>query len=357
LSEGSFDLERFYGQIGATSKERHALRQDLVRGLKDYYEWVFGYDKYGAETAFLLRERISQPYIFGFAVQRVLRDRRISDETKVGVCDIALEMASYGEDYGIPFGLYAAIHFLLEQQRIELVDLRFALLLTAGERSPFRGLEKAMTVAFFQQLLGEDELSSAERLFWAHSLIARHGDEPGASELIDITVGKRDFPVESRQELCRAWINTRQPRLEVDIPALSTSLHGTFVSERMPFWLTHVPSWPSNHMVRLGLVWLARLGDDPLQIAWKYVGYKDAFYEQIHLAVADILAEHHSTIPPSQLKSLIEQGIAITGSSPTRRKFYRLGTELFGSEYLQRATGDAAGSVRQWASRQLQKQG
>jgi hypothetical protein len=61
-------------------------------------------------------------------------------------------------------------------------------------------------------------------------------------------------------------------------------------------------------------------------------------------------------MPDAAVRRVVERGITITGSGPTRRKFYRLGADLFGDTYLTRATEDAAGSVRQWAARQLQRQ-
>jgi hypothetical protein len=108
-------------------------------------------------------------------------------------------------------------------------------------------------------------------------------------------------------------------------------------------------------MIRRGLIWLARLGDNPLTLAQRYITYRDSFAEHAHAAVADILLEYHAGIPQADIERVIEQGIGISGSVPTRRRFYRLGAELFGSEYLWRATGDTANSVRQWAVKQLQK--
>jgi len=48
----TFELADFCARVGATTKESNVLRQDLVRGLKDYYEALYGYDRYGAETIF-----------------------------------------------------------------------------------------------------------------------------------------------------------------------------------------------------------------------------------------------------------------------------------------------------------------
>jgi hypothetical protein len=195
-----------------------------------------------------------------------------------------------------------------------------------------------------------------ERAFWAHSLINRHQDQPGAADLINYLLGSEELPQDLRVELCWAWIHFRQPRLAVEAPAPDGTDRGRFVSEHLPFWIAHAPSWPTLHMVRLGLVWLPRLGEDPVELAETYVEYRNAFAEQMHAAVAEIIAEHHASMPDDAVRRVLEHGIAISGSGPTRRRFYRLGADLFGEQYLTRATADAAGSVRQWASRQLQRQ-
>ena len=109
-------------------------------------------------------------------------------------------------------------------------------------------------------------------------------------------------------------------------------------------------------MVRQSIPWLVRLGEDPLAIAETFIDYRNGFADQVHAGVADVLAEHHDRMPRDLVERLIEAGIGVTGSGPTRRRFYRLGTELFGQRYLERATEDTAGSVRQWAARELQKQ-
>jgi len=228
---------------------------------------------------------------------------------------------------------------------------------SAGETEPFRGTEKAEFVPFFQMLLSHPEFPSGERSFWGHSLVVRHRDQPGATELINLLLGHEDIPVEERLELCRAWINWRQPRLDVPIPAPDLGFRSVFATEHLPFWVAHAASWPTSKMVHLGLAWLAQLGDDPLELAQTYIAYQGSGAEQIYSAVADIIAEHHAGLPESEVRGVIERGIAITGSSPTRRRFYRLGTELYGPEYLTRASEDAANSVRQWAVRQLHKQG
>lgn len=357
MRQAGFDFAVFCSGIGATVRERSPLRQDLVRGLKDYFEATYGYDRYGAETVLLLPERMSQPYVYGYALVRLLHDRRLSDRTKAGAVKLALDMIDYGADGGLPYGLYGGMYFLARHGELSTDDLRYGLVVSAGEPEPFRGTEKHECVHFFQMLVAHRDLPSGERCFWGHSLIARHRDQPGATELIDVLLGQADIPEEERRELCRAWINWRQPRLDVPIPSADIGFRSVFVAEHLPFWVAHAPSWPTWKMVHMGLIWMARLGDDPLQLAQTYIAYQGSGAEQIHGAVADIVAEHHASMPEADVKAVVEQGIAITGSSPTRRRFYRLGTDLYGNEYLTRATEDAANSVRQWAVRQLQKQG
>jgi len=357
VDERPFDAAAFYARVGATPRERSALRQDLVRGLKDYFGHLYGYDRYGAETVFLVSERLGHPHAFGFALLRILHDRRISDEVKSAAATEALTTIAYGQDGGLPYGLFAAVHFLMQREQLSLDDLRYALVVSAGDADPFGGVDKAVMLDFCTRLLGTETLPPEERAFWSHSLINRHQDRPGAADMINLLLGTTPLPLALRLELCWAWVHFRQPRLQVEIPVPDGTVRGRFVSEHLPFWLAHAPSWPTLSMVRLALVWLPRLGEDPLSLAVTYIEYRNAFADQLHAAVADILAEHHAAMPDAAVRQVVEQGIAISGSGPTRRKFYSLGAELFGEDYLTRASGDAAGSVRQWAARQLQRQG
>lgn len=354
-SNERFVLADFYVEIGAERKEEHTLRQDLVRGLKDYYETAYGYDKYGAETILLLPERMHQPYIYGFALLRILHDRRISSATKVGAAQHALQVLAYGADGGMPYGLFAALHVLAENGRLSIGDLRYALVVSASDSDPFRGIDRPWMLRFFRWLVANSDVPAAERLFWAHSIIARHSEQSGAAKLIDVLMAGEETPLENRRELCQAWVHFRQPRLLVVEPDTDDTPRGALVGEHMRFWVAHAPSWPSSVMVRLGIVWLARLGENVFELLQTYIGYADTYAEQVHGAVVQVLTEHHDSLSEAQVKSVIEQGLRLTGSSPTRRKFYRLGADLYGVEYLERANIDTAGSVRQWAARQKQK--
>jgi hypothetical protein len=356
LSEETFDLEGFYALVEAGGKERNALRQDLVRGLKDYYEMLYGYDRYGAETVFLLEERMAQPYIFGFGVHRILRDRRVSQSTKLAVSAVTIDRVRYGRDFGHPFGILGVLEFIAGAGQLLTEDLRYVLVTTAGEYGLFRGLEKPVMLSFMRGLVANSEMPAAERAFWAHSLIARHQDQAGTTELIRTVLDTDELPGDMRSELCLAWLYMRQPRLDVPIPVARNEPRSIFVAEHMPFWVTHVPSWSSPTMVRFGLASLPRFGADPTELVLTYIAYRDGTVDAIHTAVADIIAQWHRDIPETVVKTVIERGLAMQSSGSVRRRFYKLGTDLYGPQYLERATHDTAGSVRQWASRLLQKQ-
>ena len=352
----TFDLATLCAHMQATPKESNALRQDFVRGLKDYYEATYGYDRYGAETIFMVPERMSEPYIFGFACRRVLHDRRISSSTKIATAALGLDMVVYGSDGGIPYAFFGIVAFLAAEGHLSAQELRYSLVVSAGETGPFKGLEKSEYLQFFRYMLGYEETPPVERLFWSHSLIARHQEGLGTADLINLTLGDERFALEDRRELCTAWLRFRQPRFPVDVPGANGGFRSAFIAEHMPFWIAHSPSWPLPSMVRLALVWLPRLGSDPAALCEQYIGYSDTFADQIRSAIGDIIAESYGSMTTAQIKSIIEQGIAISGSSPVRRKFYGLGTAILGPEYLERAISDSASSVRQWAVRLKQRQ-
>lgn len=353
--ESSFDLEAFYARVGATGKERGPLRQDFVRGLKDWYIQLYGYDRYGAETAFLLGERMGVPLIFGYALLRILHDRRVSIDTKLRAAEAALDSVAYGEDMGIPHGLLIAVLFLAQHGTLSSTDLRFALIASVAAGDPLRGVDKATGAGFLRMLLDREDLPAEERALWAHTLMAQHHETAGAIDLVRALLESDRLPVPLRRELCWAWIRGRQPRLEVEVPAITAESRSRFVAEHMPFWIAHVRSWPTTAMVRAGLHALSFLGEDPLTLARTFIGETGPYAEQIHAAVADIIGQHHAAMPLTEVERLIDQGTHISSSAPARRRFYALGADLLGPHVLERAAEDSAGSVRQWAARRREK--
>jgi hypothetical protein len=293
--------------------------------------------------------------VFGFACQRILRDRRISDATKAATARFALGTVRYGADGGVPFAFLDVLRSLATFGALSCGDLRFGLVATAADNAPFRGLTRVACLGFMQSLLGFDEMPSSERLLWAHSLLARTGDAPTSSDMVSALLRDERHPLESRLELCNAWLHCRQPHLLADVPTVIESSRDAIVAEHMGFWIAHTPSWPTPSMVRLGLVWLAHQCDDVAELARTYVLYRGPFESEIKSAVIQILEEFHATMRMQDVEAVIEAGIGSTGATALRRKFYGVGIALYGQRYLERASCDTANSVRQWAVRQKQK--
>jgi hypothetical protein len=353
VAKRTFDVEAFYAEVGVTARERGPIRQCLVRGLKEYYESTVGYDKYGAETVLHLTRQLGVPQVYGFAVQRILHDRRISEDTKCRVATRALNVVSYGEDQGVPGTLLSAISFLASHGRLAAVDARYVLTVTAGDDAPVREMVKGEIISLLRWLLDCDEIAPSERLFWGHSLVSRRQEDAGAKEMIDLLLGHAAFPQSQRAELARAWIHRRQPHLDVETHDAGEEPRTLFLSHHLPFWVAHVTSWSSLPMMRHGLVWLARIEGSPIEIIETYFDRHGPYAEQLCAGIADIMHEHHAAMPVDRIKAIIDDGIATPGSGAIRRRFYRLGHELFGPSYLERASDDTAGSIRQWAQRRL----
>lgn len=351
-----FELEAFFARVHARHREKSWLRQNLVRGLKDWFLTIHGYDRYGAETAFLVRERMGEPRIFGYAALRILRDRRISDETKVLVARETLEILDYDSDLGPPFGLLETVDFLLQRDRLTTSELRYAMLAAIAHENPFAGVEAPSARGLVTRLMARQDMPVEERAFWGHSLVTRHVEGFRVAALVDALIGSNELPQALRAEMCWSWVHLRQSRLTVPIPASDGSYYGRFVEEHMPFWVAHMPSWPRSPLVRRGLLWLSRLGEDPLALAQVFIAASDTPDEQVLAAVADIIAEHHQEIPRDALRSLIDRGSAPPSPISARRRFYRLGIGLLGREYLERAANDSAASVRHWAARQVEQE-
>ncbi|HEX8917523.1 MAG TPA: hypothetical protein VF898_03390 [Chloroflexota bacterium] len=355
MGAGFFDLAAFYAEVGALPKEHAALRQNLVRGLKDFFRSIYGYDRYGAETIFLLHDHMNLAHAYGYGAVRIVRDRRIGHPTRVASAARALSLIDYGSDSGTPYGLTTLLLYLARQDRLPVEHLRLGLIACAGHPRPFEAMDKTEMAEFATMVANHEAIPATEKLFWMHSVICHHGDRPGAGELINVTLGSDTTSPEDRIELCRAWLHSRQPRLTVEIPDDQEDPHATFVADRLRFWVAHMPSRPGGRVVQLALIWLVRLSGQCEQVIDEFQAFNGPHAEQLRSAIADVLLEHHATMAPDLIIGTVDQGILNSTSGATRRKFYRVGMTLLGPEYLKRASSDTSGSVRQWAVRELTK--
>ena len=110
-----------------------------------------------------------------------------------------------------------------------------------------------------------------------------------------------------------------------------------------------------NWLKRIAVLWLVKLGEDAWETAVLYLdATRDYGSEAINMGVADIIAEYAHAMPPKEIRELIEKGIQIPQTT-TRKTFYRLSTEFFGTELLEKTAEDNAASIRNWGAKELKK--
>ena len=117
------------------------------------------------------------------------------------------------------------------------------------------------------------------------------------------------------------------------------------------FGYLFTPNW----LQRIAVLALVRLGEDAWETAVLYLdSTRDYGAEALNMGVADIIAEYADAIPPEEIRELIEKGIQIPQVS-TRKTFYRLSTQFYGTELLEKTAEDNAASIRNWGAKELKK--
>ena len=111
----------------------------------------------------------------------------------------------------------------------------------------------------------------------------------------------------------------------------------------------------SATLLRTAVSGMVQSGDDMEMIAdsvWDMD--QDYYQEAIRAGVADAIASYHEQLTPEALRRLVERGVN-NSKATTRKRFYGLSTQFYGTDYLQKALDDTARSVRTWAAKQLGK--
>jgi hypothetical protein len=95
---------------------------------------------------------------------------------------------------------------------------------------------------------------------------------------------------------------------------------------------------------------LVTLGEDPLAVCQLYLGQTGYYADAVNSGVADVVSAQRATLSDQAVRELVDRALSI-GAVNTRKAFYRIGIDLFGTEYLTRAQADNANSIRQWANK------
>lgn len=108
-----------------------------------------------------------------------------------------------------------------------------------------------------------------------------------------------------------------------------------------------------DYLKRRAIFDLAQVEGDPAAVARRYLGQGER-YDAVPFdeAVGDIIEAYHEEMPSGEVRQMVEQGTQ-AGKFQIRLRFYRLGLELYGPDFIQPALEDRSSKVREWADKQL----
>lgn len=346
---GKFSLKEFYRRLNIPQEDRPLIEDAMAKGLGEYYHNLYGYDKYGKEPDFLIGERMGEPQIFGYAAVRILHHEDVSAETKRAVAAHTVAITRPLADFGVPHGLLAAIGYLVAGGHLSGEPLATAIRHLAGTQDVFVGMSTEDTLALTDGLLADEELPPEERLDLLYFLLIRcqYAFARG-KEMFERALETPALTPELKKTLCTWLIHGREDirqegfrQLLSDEPRPFLSLTGAY--------LGLVP----DYLKRRAIFGLAQVEGDPAGVARRYLGQGER-YDAIPFdeAVGDIIEAYHDEMPPAEVREMVEQGIQ-AGKFEIRLRFYRLGLELYGPDFIQPALEDRSSKVRDWAEKAL----
>lgn len=394
----TFDIDQFFADLQIeNAKEQKRIRSCFAKGLEVYYEYIYGYHKYGRKPEILINERMGEPYIFGFGMVEVLRAKRgIKETTKLAICQYTLQTIVPEEEYGVPHGIIVLVSYLAETGYLPADIFRASMQATNLLRHWIWPWKIEEAIALSDWLIAQEAIPPQEKLFWlwhlsmqlnddyhlGKKLVTHWLDHPGLSNdikkelaqgwldnarhlgtppapwrlLIAQTTGDLEAAEKALKEMGASRQEIKQVKQIIKEEA-SQDVIGRFFSHdplfnfNPEFGYLFTPNW----LLRISVLALVRLGEDAWETAVLYLDVtRDYGSEAINMGVADIIAEYADAMPPEEIRELIEKGIQIPQVS-TRKTFYRLSTQFYGTELLQKTAEDNAASIRKWGAKELKK--
>jgi len=348
-----FSLKRFYRKLHVPKDERSLVEDMMAKGLEKYYHDLYGYHKYGKEPVFMIRERLGEPYIFGYAAVRILHHQDISARTKQKIAEYTVAITRPGGEYGVPHGLLVAISYLAAGGQLRGPRLASAIRSLAGERDVFVGSTQGDTQALTDSLLADQSLPLEERLDMLYFLLARCKYTYAlGKEMLARALDTPALPQEQKKILC-TWL----ARGREDIRQEGRGLMEALMRGERPEAFTGLSSamfgLVPDYLKRHAIVGLARIEGNPTAVARRYLGAGER-YDAVPFsqAVADIIEAFHEEMPPAEVREIVEQGTQASAFQ-TRLRFYKVGLKLYGAEFIRPGLEDRSAKVRNWARKQL----
>lgn len=398
-----FDLEQFFIEQKIPQNEQAHVTQALAQGLETYYEYIYGYAKYGREPEWLIAERMYVPFIFGFGTNAVVRHKKISEPTKLKIVDYTFSIADPLADQGLPYGLMQLCSYLAQIGSLNVALLTFVainLQMDDGFRRQAwaDSLTKKDVMPLFKWLFAQ-ELADDQLLWWIDYFArALETTSSVGRPLIKFVLEGERLSAETKRTLCWDWLADKkqigtpplkwqilQAQANGDKPLLKqlltqanapqeaidqmllafdemenaqTDIEEFFMMSPLlgfqdsGFSVRFIPRYAK----RLAIPTLIKCGEDAWSVCDLFLRKHEHDYENAALqqGVADAIQQYSDQLSAEQIKILIERGLKI-GQVPVRKQFYKLSTQFYGTHYLQNSLTDNAASLRKWGKKEMAK--
>lgn len=391
-----FELAAFLKDLAIPDREHQAIARALAAGLTDYLQEVYGT---GTEAEDLLEEYLRVPYVFGYGAVAVVQQPEISVETKLKICQYAVETMNPAYADGIPYGLFTLFGFLAQEKVLSpALFLAGLMAMEQGDLVPFHqpawmeGVTKEAAIALANWLAAdwsaaETETADQVKLWMIWKLSVHCRDTPHLGKaLANRWLEQETVPTETKLALCWGWLEDAQ---EVGTPPTGWQLMDAFMAgdrERMEqiceeagFDVDELPlpspeEMPPElagdeftemllaarrfvlvppYLKRLAVPALVRLGEKLEEVVDVFWDLDDDYYvDALNQGVADAIEAFPDHLGANELRRLIERGIRHSRSG-TRKRFYALSLQFYGDKYLKQAAQDRAQTVRAWADRHI----
>jgi hypothetical protein len=396
-----FDLKKFYKQLDIPRAEQPLVAESLECGLQNFYAHLYGKNKEVQSDG--IRERMQQPFVFGFGAVQAARAEELALETRLKVVGHAIDQIDVEAEYGLPHGLPAMLSFLAGAGRLESGLFRSVMIAADFETELFDDWPLDEVQTLLDWVLAAPGLPETERLWWAW-YVSLHCEPPSlCRSLAEILLAHADLSPEQKRALCQAWLTDtpagRPPALweatqallrgDVEAFAQAAAAAGMTVPEKLPTAAEIEADYDAALETLLGdgegdetpplsftmlrrmlvgpmgispvtpgaykreaLFALAGLGEDPLALCQKYLdsGRGEYYADALNLGVLDVLSAHAPQMPKAEVRALLERALKV-GAVSTRKAAYQLGAELWGAFYVKRAAADSAKVIRDWAAK------
>ncbi|HIE51314.1 MAG TPA: hypothetical protein EYP85_06110, partial [Armatimonadetes bacterium] len=265
-------LDQLAEEWDLSEQEYEVLEEAATQGIKNYYLWRYGYDKYDeGEYRWQAHTRLAEDnHLWGFVVLEVLKRESASDYLKDCVAERAVEITNPLIEHGIPYNLPAAVAYLIRRGEWESEDLRDLLLsfLEGVDNSNSEDVCTVLTATIDDPEAGEElKYALFTGLMASTRLNART-----LQTLFNAAMSCEGWPMETKRNLCETllsgdWEYSPLISLPEEAELLAEDLYievilrlirQEFGEEKM---LVLTPS-----VYRRAVGWLPRLGLDPAEV-------------------------------------------------------------------------------------------